>query len=488
MVKEVESLSGRRDVPASFSSFPKSHSENTLGRKIEMSQSDQISRIETKAEVTGDVQGGSPRSSLQRLTTGFLESISLPLKDRNFLLLCGGQGVSTLGDAFYLVALPWIILSRGGSAQQLGIVLAAYGVTRLITILIGGMLSDRLRPRWVMLLADIGRAVLMGLMAFEVIGGHYSLGLLAGTAAGLGIFAGLFVPASFSILPDILSKEKLQAANALNSSILQLATLVGAGVGGTIIALFQPGTALVVDSLTFVVSAVTLAAISIRRSAQTSEIASAEAADQTQATGDTEAIAEQQLTFGQFLRTSRLFQATLLVVSVTFLTSGGSMEVALPAYARGSLATGVNGYGLLLGFFGAGELIGALLAGGLGKLPHRPVIVLILQIAQAITFVLLPLFSNFSGAVVVLVFAGVLNGLINVMYFTLIQEFFPDHLMGRIWGVVMFATYGLYPLSVILGGLVTDHFGPTWMFIASGFALILAATIGLLQREIREIA
>src|SRR5260221_4019810 len=73
--------------------------------------------------------------------------------------------ISTIGDMFYAVALPWLMLSSGHTPQELGIVLATYGVPRVGTLLLGGLLSDWLRPRRVMLLADIMRALLVGVLA-----------------------------------------------------------------------------------------------------------------------------------------------------------------------------------------------------------------------------------------------------------------------------------------------------------------------------------
>ena len=94
-----------------------------------------------------------------------------PLKVRNFNLLFGGQTISVIGDALYLVALPWLVLTTGGSAQELGIVLAAYGIPRALRMLVGGWLSDRLRPRRVMLIADTIRLLLVGLLAMIAMGG-----------------------------------------------------------------------------------------------------------------------------------------------------------------------------------------------------------------------------------------------------------------------------------------------------------------------------
>lgn len=440
--------------------------------------------LEAEAEPEASGRAGQLSGAIRRSLAAFLMTIVTPLKDRNFRLYFGGQMLSTLGDTFYTVALPWIILNNGGDAQSLGIVLAAYGVPRLGTILLGGMLSDRVRPRPVMLLADVARAILLGLMAFEVLGGHFTLWVFALTAAGIGIFNGLFIPASFAILPDILAKDELQAANAVNETMFQLANLLGYSLAGLAIARLPAGVALAVDALSFVVSVISLSAMR-RRRAEAAEQAAASESSEDEAAGESES---QAMTFGRYLRTSRVLQILLLVVGLTFLTSDGMMGVALPAFVHGPLNAGAGGYGLLLAFFGAGQLAGGLAAGGLGFLRHRAIIVLVLQITQALTFALFPLAGGLVGATLVLTLAGILNGLINVMYFTVVQEVFPAQFMGRIWGVIMFATYGFYPLSVFIGGVITIHMGPSLMFFISGLTLTIAAVVGLLNRDIRALA
>jgi MFS family permease len=184
-----------------------------------------------------------------------------PLANGNFRLLVGGQLISNIGDMFYAVALPWYMLTQGGGAQDLGIVLLAYGTPRIGTVLLGGSLADRFRPRRIMLLADVARAVLTGALAGLVVVGTPLLWQLCAVSALLGAFSGLFMPGSFSILPDILPDEQLQAGNAFNSSSAQLATLVGAGIAGAVVTFFTPGMALAVDAGTFAVSALTLAAM-----------------------------------------------------------------------------------------------------------------------------------------------------------------------------------------------------------------------------------
>src|SRR6266567_1174342 len=135
-------------------------------------------------------QDGSTEPGAARLVAG---GMLHPFTVRNFTLLFSGQTVSIIGDALYAVALPWLILTTGGSAQELGLVLTAYGIPLAASMLVGGWLSDRLRPRRVMLIADAVRLLLVALLTV--------------IAVPLGAFGGAFLPASQAILPETLSPE-----------------------------------------------------------------------------------------------------------------------------------------------------------------------------------------------------------------------------------------------------------------------------------------
>jgi MFS family permease len=164
--------------------------------------------------------GGNRLSRVMRTTLA-------PLRVRDFRWLFGGQMISTIGDMFYAVALPWLMLSSGRSPQELGLVLTAYGIPRVGTLLVGGWLSDRLRPRRVMLLADLVRMLLVGALVILAAAGQTAVLPLSVISAPLGACTGLFIPASYTILPEVLGEDELPAGNALNSSTYQLAVLLG---------------------------------------------------------------------------------------------------------------------------------------------------------------------------------------------------------------------------------------------------------------------
>ena len=402
-----------------------------------------------------------------------------PLHNRNYTLLFSGQLISNIGDAFYWVALPWFMLSSGGGAQALGLALTFYGIPRVGSLLLAGPLSDRLRPRRVMLLSDIARVFLSGVLAALMLQGHPASWLLYTVLALMGFFAGLFTPAAWSITPYILSNDDLQAGNAITTSSQQIALFIGSALAGVIVSHFQPGIAVAIDALSFVVSAMTLGAMrdSEKRLSQ-EESPESEASLLTK---------QAPITFWQLLRTSRYLQVLLIMVTFMNFGGGAALEVGLPAYIHDGLRAGAAGYGLVLSAFSVGALMGALAAGALGKLPHRAFLSLICFIVEAFAMTLVPFLSNVQTAACAMLIAGILNGLGNVLGVTVMQQALPRQLLGRIMGALALTNFGFYPLSVALGGLLVANYGPIFVFLLNGMLLLIPCIFGLFQREFREL-
>ena len=415
-----------------------------------------------------------------------LGNLLAPLRVHDFCLLFVGQMISTVGDMFYAVALPWLMLSSGHTPQELGIVLATYGVPRVGTLLLGGLLSDWLRPRRVMLLADIMRALLVGVLAVLVFTGRTGVLPLCAVAAPLGAFAGLFLPAYYAILPEILGADALQAGNALNTSSLQLALLIGSGLAGLVVSRLQSGPAFVVDALTFVVSALTLILMRGEHRSAEAVTAQKEQALAQEASGR-EATFAQDITFWRLIRTWRLLQVAFLVIIFGNFLFNGLFEVALPTLARDQFMSGAGGYGLLLAMFGAGSLLGGLIAGSLGKIAHRGLLMLICIMTLGVLYSFVPFAGGLPGAALLIGCAGLTNGMLTVLAFTVMQQQAPPHLLGRLLGIFLFASLGLYPLSVALVGVVSSHVGPVILFPISGAMMLGAAAFGWLQRDIRKL-
>lgn len=425
---------------------------------------------------------GSSNQSMERFwlrTMSGISSVLVPLRFRDYVLLFSGQLISNIGDAFYVVALPWFMLSSGGGAQALGIVLAAYGIPRAGAILLGGSLSDRLRPRRLMLLTDIVRVFLVGVLAFLILAGHPSLWSLCIASALLGTFSGLFTPASWSITPDILSDDHLQAGNALQTGSAQIATMLGSSLAGFVVSRFQSGIAILIDAISFVASAVTLAVMGNGVRNRTGKPVVEALVDESERI-------ETPMTFWQLLRTSRYLQILLVMVIFMNMGNGATFDVALPAFVHDGIKAGANGYGFILAAFSVGAVVGALSAGALGKLPHRKMVELIFFLVQSIAIGVIPFLHSVVIICSIMVLAGTMNGLGNVIAFTVMQQELPRHLMGRIMSALAFANFASYPLSVALGGSIVQHLGILFIFLADAALIGVPCVFGMFQRAFQE--
>jgi predicted MFS family arabinose efflux permease len=394
-----------------------------------------------------------------------------PLRHRDFRLLVIGQVTSNVGDAGYAVALPWYVLATHGGAVLLGTVLAAYGIPRTALIAYGGYASDRWRPQTVMLLTDVARALVIGVLALTAALGPARAEVLVPLALVIGAGEGLFLPASFSIVPALLAGDDLGPGNALASSGTQLATLIGPAVGGALVAIAGPPFAFALDAGTFAVSALTLYAMRAPRVSGTEPAADASSPAPTLRT---------------LLRSQRVLSIILLVNIAANLGSGGLDGVALPALAHGPLNAGATGYGVILAAFGGGALLGTLLVGQVGRL-RRPVVVgSLAYLAEALCIGLAPYLGSVAGVSAAMVGLGIANGFANVLTITAFQRWAPPGTLGRLTGLLMLTSFGIFPISVAIAAIFVRDFGPAPFFLFAAATLTAAILAGLTQRAWRD--
>jgi hypothetical protein len=431
----------------------------------------------------------------QRVTAAFRSG---PLAVRSFRLLAGGQLASTVGDYCYAVALPWLVLSNHGSTILLGTVLACYGVPRTVLIPVGGILADKLGPRTLMLSADALRCVLVGVLTVLAARHTASLITLGPTAALIGGGEGLFLPASFTIMPSLLDGDRLAAGNALSSTAVQVGSLIGPAIGGALVAATGASTAAFgIDAVSFAASAVSLALIPRHAAAGSMAASLARTADPMTGLADT---APDSTATGPgglaavppgkpqgmlaYIRQSRAIQVIMVVAIAANLANGGQGEVALPALAHAHW--GAGGYGTLLACMAAGAVIGTLAAARSGRLRNPAAVASTAFITGAAAIALVPYLGGEAGAAAALLLLGVCNGLGNVLFYTMAQRSIPPAILGRVLSMIMLCTYGVFPLSVAVAGVLVRHLGTTPFFPIAGIFLTVAILGGNTQRAFRD--
>jgi hypothetical protein len=404
-----------------------------------------------------------------------------PLSVRNFRLLTVGQFASMAGDYCYAVALPWFVLSARAGTIELGTVLACYGIPRAALIPAGGVLADRLGPRTTMLAADAARCAL--LVVFVVLASRHAVSLiaLAPTAGLLGACTGVFIPASYSIMPTLLEARQLTAGNGVFIAAQQAGSLLGPAVGGALIAAAGPAPAFGVDAASFAVSALALALIPRAATAAMAATGTPEAPGAPAAIPRAADTAPGVLAM---LRTSRVLQISVLVTLCANVAMGGLIEVAVPDLAHDRF--GAPGLGALLACLAAGSMAGTLAAARTGSL-RRPVpVATTVYMVMAAGMAAVPFLGGLAGAAAAMMILGAGNGLGNVVLISRLQMWAPPRLLGRLMSAIMLSAYGSYPLSVAVTGVLVRHTGPAAFFPVAAVLVALPLLGGLTQREWRS--
>lgn len=178
-----------------------------------------------------------------------------------FRRLFAGMSLSALGDRITFVALPFAVLSIGGTTGDVGLVAGAMALPFAVFTLVGGVVADRVRRHRLMLVTDLVRLVVQALAATLLISGSAEVWQLAVLFAVFGTADAFFSPAIAGLLPLTVGPHHLQAANGLRSLVMSTGMVVGPAVAGVLVAVADPGWALAVDAATFAASAFALAGL-----------------------------------------------------------------------------------------------------------------------------------------------------------------------------------------------------------------------------------
>lgn len=398
------------------------------------------------------------------------------LGHRNFRLLFVGQTTSALGSVIQSVALSWLVLDLTGSALALGGVLLTATVPSIITSPIGGLLSDRFGPRPVMIWADAIRAVCIATLALLVAGHGITMPLLYGLLTISGAAGGTFAPAANSMPPILVPAERLATANSLNQSAAQLAMILGAPLGGIIVATLGTAGAIILNAATFAVSS--LAVLTITHTEHDTISPAVPATPRP----TTRTMAVQAL---HYLRTSPWLACLLAIDGVLTIAAVGPLAVGLPLLARSNTGSPI-GLGVMLSAMGAGATLGMLWAGTHGFRKHRGIWFALVHIPQAIALATIP-HVPLPIAAALLATIGILSGWGAITYLVIIQSTVPGHLMGRVMSLVAMASTGLAPLSQAAASVTAQLLTATTMLLAAGTLMALTALAGLTLAPLRRL-
>jgi MFS family permease len=400
---------------------------------------------------------------------------------RDFRLLWIGEAVSTLGDQFAFIALPWLALVLTGSALALGTVLALMAVPRAVLMVVGGAYVDRLSPRLVMLASNAVRLLAVGALGVIVLAGTVEMWMLYAFAIVFGVADAFFYPAQSAMVPELVSSEQLQQANGIVQGTAQFTTLVGPAAAGVAIAAFSGaaaspglqgvGLAMLIDAATFVVSLATLLLIAARKAHEASQ-------------GSVVRQITEGIAFVWSIPSIRVMMALSMAANLLIV---GPLDVGLPVLAHARLPEGAAAFGLILSAFGGGSLLGMAGATLLPPFPkaHFGSLMLGLFSVSGICLGMMAFVHSTVVALVIAVAAGTILGYTNITYITWIQRRIPRSLMGRVMSLLMFSSMALVPISMAVSGALVE-ISLDGVLIVGGLGMAGLALTGLLSASVRR--
>ncbi len=398
------------------------------------------------------------------------------LRHRNFQLFFAGQLISLVGTWMQTVAQSWLVYRLTGSTLLLGTVGFASQIPVFLVAPIGGTVADRFNRRRIVIATQTMSMILAFILAALTLTHRIQVWQIMVLAAGLGVVIAFDIPARQAFLMDMVGREDLMNAIALNSSMFNGARILGPAVAGIVVAWVGEGWCFFANAVSYIAVIIGLLMMKITHplnlATQGSPI-------------------EHILEGFRFVLRAAPIRAILLLLGLVSLV-GMPYSVLMPVFAREILHGGAKELGLLMGATGVGALLGALSLAtrvgvrGLGKL------IAICAGGFGASLILFAFSKMFWLSMVLLIPVGFTMMVQMASSNTLLQSMVPDQMRGRVIAVYSMMFMGMAPFGAFFAGALAHHLGAPWTVAIGGVACIAGAIVfGLelpkFRREAREL-
>ena len=383
------------------------------------------------------------------------------------LALLAANAISTVGNVVTLVAIPWFVLETTGSPAMAGVTAFFSAVAAIPAAFFGGVIVDRLGHKRASVISDVLSGVTVALIPLLYI----TVGLEFWHLLAL-VFLGALLDAPGStaraaIVPELseMAGMRLEKANAAAQAVFQASFLLGAPLGGVLVAAMGAANVLWLNAVTFALSAGMVGLL-----VPLVKIAAADVEERGSYMVDLKAGLK-------FIASSRLLVTLVVTVMITNFLDSPMFSVVMPVYARDILGSSVD-LGLIMGGFGAGAFAGAVLYGVLGHRFSRRTTFVLAFVGMAIPLWVLVALPGQPIVTLGAIVTGVAAGPINPLIRTVIQERVPPIMRARILGTVSAGAYIAAPLSMALSGWVIEWIGLRGtLFIYAASYLVLTLVL-----------
>ncbi|HVX57644.1 MAG TPA: MFS transporter [Candidatus Saccharimonadales bacterium] len=379
---------------------------------------------------------------------------------RNFRLFVFGQGISLCGTWMQTIGLSWLVLKLTHSGTQLGLVVAAQFLPILLFGVFGGVVADRFNKRRVL----YGTQTLSGLLALMlgllVVTNVIQIWMIYAFAAALGVVNSVDNPTRQSFVVEMVGKEYLKNAVTLNSTMVNMARVIGPSIAGVLIAAVGIGECFLVNAVSYVAVLIALASM------RAAELQPAPPTPRERG----------QIRAGlRYVRSVPKLRSTLLMMFIIG-TFAYELPVVLPLFATITMHGTARTYSALMAATGVGSIIGGLYTAGQAEVGELQLVVTALLFG--LSMLLVSIMPTFAAAIVVLLGVGVLSVMFIALGNTTLQLTSRSSMRGRVMALWSIAFLGTTPIGGPIIGFISDHANPRVGLAVGGLSAVVAAVLG----------
>jgi MFS family permease len=380
---------------------------------------------------------------------------------RNFRLFWIGQTVSLIGTWMQQVGQGWLALQLSNSAFIVGLVSAAGSLPVLLFSLYAGVFVDRLDKLRIVMIAQILLSIEAAVLWWAVWSGHITIPLLVALAGINGLISAVEIPARQSLIVELVGRDDIVDAVALNSGGFNLARIIGPSIAAAVIASAGLAWCFGINALSYIAVIGCLVAIRLPKFVRLE--------------GRPNALAEFREGIA-YIRSTREVRGLISVIAI-YSIFGFQYLTLMPVIARDVLHTNASGYGLLVTFVGIGAVIGALTLAALSNRVRRGKLFTISALSFASLTLLFSFVNDRVVASGVLLFLGLTMLINGALANGILQSVVPDELRGRVMAAYVFVYVGFTPIGSLLVGALAHATGVQWAIGAGAVIMLLYSAI-----------
>ena len=358
----------------------------------------------------------------------------------NFTLLWQGQFVSATGDVVYEIALGFWILAVTGSTGLMGVLMAASAIPRVVISPLAGVLVDRSKRKWLLVTMDALRGIAVVLVGVAALLGMAKIWMVFTAGILIGLGAAFFNPTIASVLPDVVSREKLVQGNSFFSMIRAGSGIVGNSVGGILYSVLGAPLMFLANGISYLVSAISELFIRV-----------------PDVSGAKRPKFRNDLMSGlRFVRRSSGLRFLVLSAGVTNFLAFMAIVLIIPLFQR-SPSLGATRYGVAIAVMTSAMIAGMGAIAAIKIPPERRYVVFgAATVAFVVPMAIFPLVGSYWLMLVLLGFGSLFGAIVTVLIQSVIQLAVPQEMRGKVFGLLETLTQGLTPIGMVIGGVLGE--------------------------------